>query len=355
MPKRTTTLSQLSAELGLSPTSISMILNHKNLSSFNAETVNRVMQVAEERGYRKRAATSHNVAILCPSVMNPYYATIIQGMEQVLRANGYGSRIFTSYWSPENERQTLEELSAENTAGVLYCMIPLQGELAQQKSKELPMVVVGDRRTDLSVDMIELNNYQCGVLVAEHLIALGHQRVAYVSTTLDDAHSSRVRRLEGIRDSYARLCPQGSVQVLEQTVTPLLELDQCSIEHQVGYQLITDNLHKLDVTAFMAINDMVAYGVRDALLDAGKRIPEDYSVTGCDNIYPSRFKGVELTTVEHSVEQRGRGAARLLLNRMQAGAGVENEDNAFTRIEYMSCLVKGSTTAQPRGSVIESK
>lgn len=94
----------------------------------------------------------------------------------------------------------------------------------------------------------------------------------------------------------------------------------------------------------VAINDMVAYGVRDALLDARKKIPEDISLCGFDNIYPSGFHGVELTTVEHSIVERGRSSIRLLAEKLRGQPGLAEDGNAVTRVEYQSCLVvRGST------------
>ena len=90
----------------------------------------------------------------------------------------------------------------------------------------------------------------------------------------------------------------------------------------------------------VAINDMVAYGVRDALLDTPERkIPEDISLCGFDNIYPSGFHGVELTTVEHSIVERGRSSIRLLAEKLRGQPGLAEDGNAVTRVEYQSRLV----------------
>lgn len=97
----------------------------------------------------------------------------------------------------------------------------------------------------------------------------------------------------------------------------------------------------------VAINDMVSYGVRAALIDAGKRIPEDMSLCGFDNIYPSRFPGVDLTTIEHAIVERGRSSIRLLSEKLR-GESEFIDQNAITRVEYQSNLVLGSTTGPVR-------
>lgn len=360
MPVRKgTTISDVAKAAGLSPATVSLIINRRNLSSFLPETVELVNRTVEELNYKKSPSktkvnitgTKGMIAIICPSVMNPYYAVLIQGMEQIVRENGYSTCIFTTYWDPQAEAQALGEAgrSGSNIIGIIYSMVPQLPELAVKYAKKLPVVVVGDRRTNITVDMAELNNYNGGVLIANHLIELGHRHIAYLSTTLNDDHSSRVMRLEGIRDTFRQRCPDGSVTVREAVVTPQEELNTTEIEHKIGYELTMGTLDDHKITAIAAINDMVAYGVLDALKDAGKKVPEDYSVSGFDNIYPSRLRSVELTTVEHSTEKKGRSAARLLLDKIAAeqDGGIQREKTGLMRVEYENFLVRGRTTAPP--------
>lgn len=347
------TINDIAKLTGLSPATISLILNNKGEGSFLQETMERVNRAATELGYRKHMANRKNsspkrkIAIICPSVMNPYYATLLQGIEQVTRQRGCSTCIYTTYWDSETEAEILEELKCSGVDGLIYTMVPLRPELTRECAARLPVVVVGDRRTDLTVDMAELNNYNGGVLIANHLIDLGHRHIAYISTTLDGNHSARVRRLEGIRDTFAARCPDGRVQVCECAVQPGEELETIDIEHRVGYKLAYNCLGTPKITAFAAVNDMVAYGVLDALMDAGKRVPQDYSVSGFDNIYPSRFQSIDLTTVEHSIEKKGRGAAMLLLDKMFTPQNSTQTTGGLLRVEYESLLVKGRTTAPP--------
>ena len=126
------------------------------------------------------------------------------------------------------------------------------------------------------------------------------------------------------------------------------ELYVTGVEHEVGYSLTRKCLSEAPhVTAIVAINDMVAYGVRAALIDAGKRIPEDISLCGFDNIYPSRFPGVDLTTIEHAIIERGKSSVRLLSEKLR-GQSEFTDENAITRVEYQSNMVIGSTTGPAR-------
>lgn len=350
------TLTDIAKAAGVSPSTVSLILNQRSEESFSPATVERVTETAAALGYQKRAPKPESrkkgknfkkIAIICPSVMSPYYAILLQGMEQVARQAGYSTCLFTTYWDPAAEAEALAELDPSNTAGIIYGMIPLVPELTCQYSAKIPMVVVGDRHISLNVDMAELNNYNGGVLIANHLIDLGHKHIAYVSTTLDENHSARVKRLEGLRDTFKQRCPEGSVLVRDRKVLPNEELETTGIEHKVGYELTKELLSDERITAFAAVNDMVAYGVLDALADAGKRIPQDYSVSGFDNLYPSRFRSVDLTTVEHSIEKKGRWAARLLLDKLTSPTADSISYGGLMRVEYESFLIRGRTTAAP--------
>lgn len=349
------TIKDLAAEAGVSPASVSMILNGKNLSRFTEQTIQNVYRASRHLGYVPKKQQRHknpkeNILIVCPSIMNPYYATLIQSMEQEARLRDYLTMIFTTYWDKDAEREALEMAVEPQFSGMIFAMIPQQPRLAEEASKHIPMVAVGDRAYNLKLDTVDVNNYAAGRMVASHLIQLGHKHVAYISTTLNAEHSSRMRRRDGLSDQYQESCPSGTVTVYTEDVSSHKELYVTEVEHQVGYNLarrcLSESPH---VTAIVAINDMVAYGVRAALIAAGKNIPGDISLCAFDNIYPSRFPGVELTTVEHAIVERGRGSVRLLSEKLRGKSELIMDDNAITRVEYQSRLVAGRTTGPARG------
>lgn len=343
------TIRDIAQKAQVSPASVSMILNRKSISRFSEETVDLVCHIAYDLGYESKhfRQSRSPVYIICPSIMNPYYATLIQSMEQEARSQNYRTVIVTTYWDIQTEQEALELAKNNHAAGVIFSMIPQQPSLAVELNKTIPVVAVGDKKNDLALDTVDVNNYNAGRMVAQHLIELGHKHVAYVSTTLNSEHSARVRRCLGLQDEYLHSCPEGDVKVFSTEVSSSTELHVTDIEHAIGYQLTRQCLKEApEVTAIVAINDMVAYGVVDAIKDAGLRIPEDYSVCGFDNIYPSSFSGVQLTTIEHAIEERGQSAFRLLAEKLSAQKNPANA-GAITRLEYQSRLAKRETTAPP--------
>ena len=181
-------------------------------------------------------------------------------------------------------------------------------------------------------------------MLGRHMTGLGPRHAAYLSTPLNAANSARVRRLEGVEAAFAEV--GGTVLVKTVDVTPETELGNIPIEHAVGRELARQCLQVPGLTALMAVNDMVAYGVLDAVAEAGKRVPEDYSVCGFDNIFPSGFLTVGLTTVEHYLIEKSRNAFEILRGRI-AGA---NLASSVTRVEYSHHLVLRSSTGPAPGS-----
>lgn len=343
------TIRDIALQANISPASVSMILNGKSISRFSEQTIRTVHQTAAQLGYEGKQGKpkSDLIYIICPSIMNPYYATLIQSMEREAHVHHYRTVILTTYWDMKAEQEALELARNNHAAGVIFSMIPQQPELAVELNQTIPVVAVGDRKNDLGIDTVDVNNYNAGRMVAQHLIELGHQHIAYVSTTLNSDHSARVRRCLGLQDEYLNACPAGDVKVFSENVSSLTELETTDIEHSIGYRLAKQCLAEApDVTAIVAINDMVAYGVIDALIDSGLRIPQDCSVCGFDNIYPSRFSGVQLTTVEHAIEARGQSTFLLLAEKLGSQRSVANA-GAITRVEYQSSLVIRQTTGKP--------
>ncbi len=328
-----------------------MILSGRTDVSFSADTVRKVRETAEALGYaptaKKRPSLfdRKTVLIVCPNVLNPYYSTIVQAIQQAAVDKDCDTLVYTTYRDAENEIRILNAVAGSDLAGVVFTMMPQSTELVERVNRLVPVVVIGDRNTSLNVDTVEMNNYSAGAIIAHYMIGLGHKHIAYISTTLNEANSARVRRLEGVRDTYRDECPEGSVIVRSREVTPKEERDNISIEHAVGFELTRKCLGERHITAFVAVNDMVAYGVLDAIRAEGRRVPEDYSVCGFDNIFPSQFLPVGLTTVEHYIADKGRNAFEILHSKMSG----ESSDRNITRVEFKHHLIVRDSTAAPRG------
>jgi LacI family transcriptional regulator len=351
-----TTIRQVAELSGFSQAAVSMILNGNLASSFSEETVSKVTQTAEKLGYSRRIRSVAGkkserglIAVLCPNISNPYYATLVQAIENSARESGFRVMVLNSYRSADSEAANLKIAISSKASGLIFAMKPLVGDPLEFLRDGPPAVAIGDRGCSPNIDTVEMDNYGAGSLLARHLADLGHRHLVYLSTTLDDANNMRLRRLKGLEDGFLAACPKGSVEIKSRAVSPEEELKDLFIEHKVGFELAGECLEDGRTSAFVAINDMVAYGAMDAILQAGFSVPGDYSVCGFDNIFPSRLSSISLTTVDNYIPEKGRNAFAMLLARMREGSGTaKGGPQVITRVEYQPRLIVRGSTAKPR-------
>lgn len=349
--RKAITIKDLALKAGLSPASVSMILNKKSIDRFSQETVAQVLQLAQELGYASPRTKAYAlvqpadtlIIIVCPSLVNPFYTTIIQGIEIAARNQGYTTSVRTTYWDENIEAAIIEQAKRLHVAGVIFAMIPQQPQLAYNLSQKLPVVAIGDRTGDLELATVDMNNFNAGRLLGQHLLDLGHKNLAYITTTLNQQHTSRVRRYEGLR-AACEAVEGAQVQVFQQVITPDFEINNVDVEYTTGYNLTLSCLEKHpQVTAIIAINDMVAYGALNALYDKGLKVPEDISLCGFDNIFPSKLHGVDLTTIDYSLTECGQSAFKLLLEEI-SNYEYHGRFHAITHVEYKCQLMGRKST-----------
>ena len=193
------TLRDIAEATGVSTASVSMILNGKSLERFSSQRVASVLAEAERIGYRTPSArcSGKQIAVLSPSVANPYHTKMIAGIDAAGHAAGYHTAIYNTYWNPRTESHLLDSLDYSRVAGIIFAMTPTQTAKVRELSRRVPIVAVGDRVTDCGIDTVDVDNFGAAQLVAKHLIDLGHKRIAYLSTALNEHHVSRMRRGEG--------------------------------------------------------------------------------------------------------------------------------------------------------------
>lgn len=345
------TLRDIAEATGVSTASVSMILNGKSLERFSSQRVASVLAEAERIGYRTPSArcAGKQIAILSPSVSNPYHTMMISGIDAAASAAGYQTAIYNTYWNPRTESHLLDTLDFSRVAGIIFAMTPTQPAKVRELSHRVPIVAVGDRVVDFGIDTVDVDNFGAAQLVAKHLIGLGHKRIAYLSTALNEHHISRMRRGEGLQDAYRRWCPEGSVTICSHVNSLEAEITTPDLEYRSGMELAYKCLRNDKITGIVAINDMVAYGVLDALQREGYRVPEDFSLCGFDNVTTSGYQRIQLTTVDNNTFSHGKSAFNLLLERIEGGLN-NREDQLINRVEYRSRLIVRGSTGKPRST-----
>lgn len=122
-------------------------------------------------------------------------------------------------------------------------------------------------------------------------------------------------------------------------------------EYRIGYDLAKDLLKEHpDLTAIAGLNDMIAFGIMDALHDMKYKVPGDMSVMGCDNTLFAKVKKVSLTTIEHFVIYKGMDACDIIMKKMKSRAKkfTDMEPISIYHVEYEPKIVARGTTSYPR-------
>lgn len=338
---------------GVSQATVSMILNNKDNVSFSKETVEKVIETSKRMNYHLGKLVNDNkskqaIAVIFPSLTNPYYSMLIESIEKEIKEKGYSAFLCNTQRNLSSEEKYLEMLVDLNIAGIVYACNPSFPKLIQELSKNIPTVIIGDKNEELSVDSVELNSIKPGMIMAEHLISLGHKKVAFVSNPVTERQPARRKRIEGFKMKFEECGLGDGVIVKTRGENYDLEIQKMDTEYLTGYELTKEIIRdNKDVTAIVGTNDMVAIGIMDALIDNNYKIPGDYSVMGCDNTLISGTRRISLTTVEHYIDFKGKDACDILFRKIESV--YFNEEKVIPpciyRVEYEPKLIIRSTTA----------
>ena len=350
--KRKPTLDDIAALAGVSKTAVSMILNEKKGVTFLEETIEKVHDAAKELGYAKKTPklqkmsifNKNTILVLAPTIASPFFTTLVQSIEQEADKHDIHVIIQNTFRDKEKELKYLEQIRDSNLYGLVLTMLPHHPRLLEEINESIPVVIINERSFHADLDTVEVDNYSAGVLIAEHMIKHGHKHIAYLTTALSTLNLARLRRLEGINDTYRKFCPEGTVTVKSKRVRPVDEIRNIDLEHDTGFELAHEILPCKEITGIVASTDMIAYGVMDALKENGFSIPGDYSVCGFDNLFPSKLNGISLTTVEHYILNKGQDAVEIIRSRQQKN----REKLSSTSVLYRHKLIERNSTGPVR-------
>lgn len=308
-PKRTS-LRDLADYLGVSQTTVSLVLNNApQAQNLTAETRRRVMDAAKLHNYRPSyfarslaKGCSESIGVIAPDHSDPYFAVVMGGVEKYLLTKHY--LYFTSchYWQPELMDEYPRLLLDRGAEGLL-----LLGTNAYFDSP-LPIVAVSAHVERPGVTNIILDHALSAQLALEHLYQLGHRKIAFMQGhehTSDSLYRWEAT-MAAARDLGIQIRPE---------LTLKLESDSCS--PSIGYGPVKRLMARTrDFTALFSFNDTAAMGAIRALKECGLDVPGDVSVVGFDDVIGAAFHVPSLTTIRQPMAKMGQVASKLLLDRI---------------------------------------
>lgn len=304
----------LAEHLGLSQAAVSFVINRSPAAkSIPHRTQELIRTAARELNYRPnhlarslRKQRSFTIGVVVPEISEGYAALVMSGIEDHLLQEGY----FYFVVSHRHREDLIEEYPLLLQQRAVEGLIVV--DTAMVEEVDVPSVAVSGHKAMPGLTNIVLNHSRAASLALEHLTNLGHSKLAFIK---GQAFSSDTEvRWEAVREAAESL----GIEV-KQKLTGQLEGESSSPE--LGYEVTKKLLESGEpFTALFTFNDISAIGAIHALRESGRRVPEDVSVVGFDDIQSAAFQNPALTTVRQPLREMGLIAAETLLRRITAPA-----------------------------------
>lgn len=306
-----TTLEDVALAAGVSTSTVSRAL--RGLDSVKPTTQQRIQEIADQLHYvvdpmASRLATGRTmtIALVAPMDGQWFYNSVATGAEAELADNGYDTLRFDMRSLGTRSKFLSQIATRRRVDGLIVVTVPLTTE-DEETLARAQVPVVGVETVISDAPAITIDNAAASSIAIEHLISLGHRRIAVISAfgveeMMSYQHSVIHQRLVGFR----------STMEAHGHPVPDEYIAQGAFTYQSGYDAM-QVLMKLPQppTAIMAFSDEMAIGAMKAVRDAGRRVPEDFSIVGFDDHEVAEFVG--LTTVRQPVADFGHLAANTVL------------------------------------------
>jgi LacI family transcriptional regulator len=333
------TLRDVARVAGVHPATVSRALNEETRALVNEETARRVLKAAEKLGYRPnpiarglKTNRSYTIGVLIPDLTNPLFPPILRGIEDRLETVGYTPLIANTDNDPERELLDSQTMRARQVDGIIAATARRDHRLHDALLEAgIELVLVNRRQAELPVSSATADDRMGMRLSVEHLVSLGHTRIAHLAGPLD--YSTGLDRHESFHETMraAGLEPDPELVLVAEAFTESEGARLCG-------QLVAEDR---GFTAVAAANDLLALGCYDVFAERGVRCPEEVSVVGFNDMpFAARFNP-PLTTIHIPHYEIGAAAAELMLERLQDG------DSPSREIRLEPSLVVRESTARP--------
>lgn len=310
IPPRST-IEDVAERAGVSKATVSRVINGNYPVS--DELRQRVESAIAELGYqpdraarRLRANSSEVLGVIVPDIQNPYFTSVVRGIEDIAYENHMNVLLCNTDDEPQKQEAYLHVMRAERAAGlVLAPSFGIRAEALQQLQRAgMPIVLIDRLVPGLAIDSVLVDNVQGAYMATMHLVRLGYQRIGLIVG--DQELTPGLQRYQGYQQA---LRESGISQE-----PGLVRIGHFKIES--GCLLAKDLLQSpVRPDAIFAASNLITLGVLKALRELNVRVPEDVAVIGFDDMVWATELYSPLTTVAQPMYEVGREAARLLLHR----------------------------------------
>ncbi|MDZ7962291.1 MAG: LacI family DNA-binding transcriptional regulator [Aulosira sp. DedQUE10] len=318
MSKRKISIEDIARKAGVSHTTVSRALRDSPLIS--PKVREEIKQLAREMGYvpngiaqSLQTQRTNTIGVVVTSIADPFFAEVVEGIEQIARVSGLSVLLSTSHRDVEQEIAAIDNFYRRRVDGILVA----DSRISKYHTKQLGQIAVPtvfiNSQTENQPEMfhsVTIDDCLGARLAVEHLVSLGHISIGYLG--VGDRSLSNQLRLEG----YQIALSEANLPQINDWVA-IREEDNTRTSDVVTGQQMLPQLVNAGVTGIFCYNDMVAVGALLACKELGISVPQDLSLVGFDGIALGGYITPPLTTVRQPMLEIGRGAMQMLLDLLQ--------------------------------------
>lgn len=321
----------------VSVATVSLIANGKSAGRVTPATEARVRAAIRQLDYRINTTASalaqgrrDTVAFVSPDPANPYFAMVLDGLISALDDSLSLTVLWPRGGDGDYDLSTVQRALAGDLAGLV--LANPDRALLDTISPTCPTILLDSGQTHPGMSSLDLDVEAAGVALADHLVGLGHRRVAYVG--LDRHKATLHHRRDALRD---QLVVRGAGVVVSDLAVPRMTMQSALDAALVALPAWLE----ADVTAVVCADDLLAYGVLQAAERLGIAVPEQLSVAGFNDVPYSAMVSPALTSVDLSARELGVRAG-LRLNAMLRGAEPPANEILNTRVVARASTARAS-------------
>ncbi|MES2152351.1 MAG: LacI family DNA-binding transcriptional regulator [Pseudomonadota bacterium] len=302
MKKSIPTIRDVAAAAGVSTATVSKYVNGAQRFSPGVEAT--IKLVIEQLGYRSNplaqsmiTGRTKTIGLSVLDISNPHFTSIVKGANRVALEHGYTLLLVDTDENPDRERPLIEALSRRVDGMILFSRMQEQ-DMGWVVKLDKPIVYFG-RLSELKLPCVSSDDHRGAYMVAQHLVALGHKRIAYLGFSRSRRDQDRMGGIRACLDAN-----QLDLTTYDALAPSALEGERVSSAIMLGAG---------HPDALICYNDLMALGFMKEAQTLGFRVPADISVAGFDNIQFGRYTSPPLTTVDLQSERMGVEAMEKLI------------------------------------------
>ena len=327
------TILDVAQEAGVSKSLVSLVMRGSDRVS--ASSRDAVLEAASKLGYRPNAAArtmarqrSYVIGVLISNLHNPFFADVVDAIDMTATDAGYRSILTTGNRVAERERLAVGTLLEMRVDGMILVSPSFHMDCAIEAAQSVPTVLIGKATRAPTVDSVTNDDRQGAAMVVDHLVELGHSRIAHIDGGIGAGSKPR-------RTGYQRAMLRHGLTAENRSVRGGFTEEEGGAGMR---RLLAEGPRP---TAVFVANDLAAIGVLEVLRSEALSVPGDISVVGYDNTAMAASHRLGLTTVDQPRHDMGRMAAELIL------AKIDQHSTATSHVVLSPKLVVRESTASP--------